>query len=804
MNDLTQDFRYALRGLARAPGFAAVAILTLAFALGANTAIFSVVSAILLQPLPFDQPHELLVLRNKSPRWDSSAYSWPNFTDVRKQSRTLEHVAAYSGSSSFLYETGREPERLNGAIVTHGLFPLLGAKALIGRGISPAEDRFGQTPVVVISEQLWRSKFAADPRIVGRQVRIGVTPKTVIGVMPASFRFPVDAERSDFWMSLGQEVENDTDGRGAIWLSVAGRMRDGVSIEQVNAELATIGKRLEAQYPQENTGLTFYTRKMHEVLVQNVRPALVVLMCAVGVVLLIGCANVANLLLARAAGRHKEISIRSALGATRGRIVFQLLVESILMSTIAGAAGLLLGAWGVDLLVAFAPAEIPRLDTISIDRPVLLFTLTLSVLTGIIFGIAPALSASKTNLVEALKEGSRGSTEGRRRNRMRNALVVAEIALSVFLLVGAGLLLRSFLHLSGVDPGYDYRNALILDLVVRSAVFPEDADVVQFEKRAREELRAIPGVTAVGAANHLPLGNDENVFSFSIAGRPPYPQGQSPNATFVNVGPGYFTAMGIPILRGRPITEEDRATSPRVVVVTESFVRQYFRNEDPLGKQIDITDGDGVRTVVGVARDVRFNSLLDAPEPMFHVAHAQSTTRRLQFIVRAPNAAALGPSVRAAVRKLDREQPVLAVRSLESMRSESLASRRFMLVLTATLAALALVLAAVGIYSIMSYTVTQRTSEIGIRMSLGAGAGDIFRLIVGQAVKVVGIGLVAGVAIALAVTRVMSALLYGVAPTDPVTFVSICLLIGVIALLASYLPARRATRVDPLVAIRYD
>ncbi len=805
MTNLIQDLRYAFRSLAKARGFAAVAILTLAFALGANTAIFSVVSAILLQPLPFQQSEELMILTGKSPRWTATAFSWPNFLDIKTQSKTIEGAAAYSSSQSFLYETGAEPERFTGALVTHDLWPVLGAKPLLGRGISAKEDQFGQAPVVVISEDMWRRRFGTDPKIIGKQIRLGADPKTVVGVMPRGFKYPITATRpTDFWMSLGQENENATEGRGSIWMNVVTRLKDGVTVQQLNTDLATIAKRLEAQYPDSNTGLTFYATPLHDLLVSDVRPALLLLMCAVGVVLLIGCANVANLLLARAAVRHKEISIRSAIGASRGRIIHQLLVESVLLSLIAGAIGLLLATWGVDLLVALAPADIPRLDAIGINRTVLLFTLALSLLTGVIFGLAPALSASKTNLVEALKEGSRGSTEGRRRNRVRNALVVAEIALSVFLLVGAGLLLRSFLRLSGVDPGYNFRDAIVLDVSARSAVFPKDEDLVQYEKRAREQLRAIPGVTSVGMANHLPLGNSQNIYSFEIVGRPPFPQGQEPNGGFVSVGPAYFASMGIPILRGRPITEQDARGGQRVVVVSESFVRKFIGKENPIGKQVDISDDDGVRTIVGVAGDIRFISLLEAPEPMFYAAHSQTATRRLQFVVRSPNAAVLGPTLRAAIREVDREQPILGIRTLDEMRAESLASRRFMLVLTAALAALALVLAAVGIYSIMSYTVTQRTSEIGIRMSLGAESRDIMRLIVGQAVRLVGIGLLAGVAVALAATRVMTSLLFGITATDPVTFISICGIIGAIALIASYMPAYRATRVDPLVAIRYD
>jgi putative ABC transport system permease protein len=805
MNNLAQDLRYALRGLAKARGFAAVAILTLAFALGANTAIFSVVSAILLQPLPFQQPQELMMFLASSPRWTGeTAYSWPNFVDIRAQSKSFDKITAYTDTRTFLYQTGGEPEQFSGSLVTSDLWPMLDAKPLLGRGISPQEDVVGQAPVVVISEDMWRRRFAADPQIVGKQVRLGTTPKTVVGVMPRNFKFPVDLPKTDFWMSLGQESEDDGGGRGAIWMTLIGRVKDGVSIEQANSDLKTIAQRLEKQYPETNTGLTFYLTPLHDRLVQNVRPALLVLMCAVGVVLLIGCANVANLLLARAAVRQKEVSIRSAIGATRGRIIFQLLVESVLLSTLAGVLGLLLATWGVDLLVALAPADIPRVDAIGINRTVLFFTLGLSLLTGIVFGLAPALSASKANLVESLKEGSRGSTEGRARNRVRSVLVVAEIALSVFLLVGAGLLLRSFLRLSGVDPGYDFKNAFTVDLVTRSAVFPKDEDRVQYVKRAREELKAIPGVTSVAAANHLPLGNNEMTLSFAIVGKPPWPQGKSPAATIVTVTPDYFKTMGIPVLRGRPITDQDAFGGQLAVVVSESFVREFLPNENPIGKQIDISDGEPLRTIVGVAGDIRFVSLLQPPKATFYLAHAQTAGSRMQFVVKSPNADSLGASVRSALKKLDREQPILAMRTLEEMRSESLASQRFMLTLTGALAALALTLAAVGIYSIMSYTVTQRTSEIGIRMSLGAQARDIFRLVVGQAAKLVGIGILAGVLVALAATRVMTTLLYGITATDPVTFISICVIIAVIALIASYLPALRATRVDPLVAIRYD
>jgi putative ABC transport system permease protein len=804
MHNFVQDLRYAVRTLAKARGFAAVAILTLAFALGANTAIFSVVSAVLLQPLPFEQPQELMTMMAKSPQLTREWFSWLNFRDIKAQSKTIDEMAAFSPTESFLYQDGGEPQKFEGSLVTADLWPLTGVQPILGRAISPQEDVPGAAPVVVISEGMWERHYDRDPQILGRQLRLGSKPRTVIGVMPRDFKFPVDLATTDFWLSLGQAVPADGGGRGSEWMRVVVRLNDGVSVEEANAEVKSIARRLEAQYPDNNAGLTFYVLPLHASIVQSVRPALMLLMAAVGIVLLIGCANVANLLLARAAARHREVSIRSAVGATRQRIVSQLLVESVLLSLIAGTLGLLLAHWGVDLLIALAPSEIPRVDAIGINPMVLLFTLALSVLTGLVFGLAPAISASKTNLVDALKDGSRGSTEGRGRRRLRSALIVTEIALSVFLLVGAGLLLRSFVRLNAVDAGFDYENALTVDLVTRTAAFPEPADIVQYAIRARAELSAIPGVTSVAATTQLPLTGQGSSSTFDIIGAPPFPPGNAPSASLVTVTPGYFQTLGIPILRGRPITEDDRPDTTPVMVVSESFVRQHMAGQNPLGRKIDLGEGSGQRTIVGVARDVRLVSLLDPPKATFYYAHAQLPSSRMTWVIKAPNAATLGATVRAALRNIDREQPILAIRTLEETRAESLASQRFVLVLTGTLAALALVVAMAGIYSVMSYTVMQRTIEIGIRMSLGAEEHDIFRLVVGQALKLVVLGLIAGVLVALAATRVMSSLLYGIAATDPATFVTICTLIGAIALFATWLPARRATRVDPMVAIHYD
>jgi putative ABC transport system permease protein len=805
MNNLLLDLRYAVRSLRKARGFAALAILTLAIALGANTAIYSIFSAILLRPLPYPDSAEIVAVRGSSAQHPELVFSYPSYHDVSGQAKSFEHMAGYRPTSAFLFGGG-EPELLTGGRVTANLFPLLGVKPLLGRTFTEREDTPGQSSTVVISYELWQRRFGGDPRVVGSRIRVGPDADTVVGVMPRGFKFPIEStERTDFWIPLKQAPLSEA--RGAGWITAVARLRDGVSIAQANSELKTIAARMAAQHPENNAGVTYSAQKLHDVVVGDVRPALLLLTVAVSVVLLIGCANVANLLLARAAARDRESSIRAAVGATRARLIRQLLVESLLLSLVAGAIGLLLATWGVDVLVALAPADTPRLEAITLDANVAIFALVLSLVTGVLFGLAPALSASKANLVEALKDGSRGSTEGHHRNRLRNALVIGEIALSVVLLAGAGLLLRSFVRLNAIDPGYDYHGAIAASVTASASAFPEPKDVLQFHRRALDELRAIPGVTSVGGASELPL-TDETTFIYGIEGRPAATPGRGPVAAIIWASPNYFETIGNAVLRGRGITEQDGPNALPSVVVSESLVRQSFANENPLGKRllIDIPpeDGGGVRTIVGVVRDIRSVSLTEPPKPTVYLPVLQAPQRAFYFVVRAPNAAALGSAVRAALRKVDREQAIYDVLTLEEMRSAALGNPRFMLVLVGLLATLALVLAAVGIYSIVSYSVARRIPEIGIRMALGAESRDIFSLVVSQAVRLVGAGLIGGIAIALATTRLMTTLLFGITATDPVTFVSICIIIGAIALIASYVPANRATKVDPLVAIRYD
>jgi putative ABC transport system permease protein len=809
MNSVLQDFRYALRSMARERGFALVAILTLAFGLGANTAIFSVVNSILLRPLPYAKPDRLLIVSMQNiaePGDPGFELSYLNIKDLNERMKTLQGVGGYLYGSTFMME-GAEPQHVAGAYLTANTLPLLGVKPQLGRFFSEAEDREGAAPVMVISHDLWVSSFGRDPNIIGKSFLFGTAGKrrTVIGVMPAGFKFPADVEKSDYWAPLQPAIGKDNMAeRGAVFIDVIGRLRDGVALSQAQAEAEMVSGQLEKAYPKSNTDIRFRLTSMHDVVVRQVKPALVALLAAVVGVLLIACANVANLLLARAAGRHREISIRTAIGASRGRIVRQLLIESVVLSVIAGACGLLIATWGVAGLLAIAPKEIPRVDTVRVDGTVLAFSAILSIVTGIVFGLAPALAASKTDLTESLKEGSRGSTEGRKRNRIRNTLVAAEIALSVLLLTGAGLLLRSFVRLSGVDPGYDYHNALVVEISARAA-YDNDEKIVEFFRRVVDGLGALPGVTSAGAVNHIPLGGNENVFNFQVAGEPTPPIGKEPNVTTVSAMPNYFHTMGIPLLAGRDFTNQDNKTGTPAIIISESFARKHFPKGNAIGQHMSVSiDERAMREIVGVVGDVHFLDLASVPRPIVYLPEAQVVTGRICTVLRTRDAAVLIPQARAVIKRIDPQQPIVRIRTLEEIHSASLENRRFIMILIGALASLALVLAGVGIYSIMNYAVTQRTPEIGIRMALGAEPRDVSRLIVGHALRLVGAGIGAGIVAAFIGTRLIRSLLYGTAPSDPATFVSICVAIVIVATLASWIPARRAAAVDPLVAIRNE
>ncbi|MBV9495826.1 MAG: ABC transporter permease [Acidobacteria bacterium] len=811
IHDLLQDLRFGIRTLAKDRAFTLVAILTLAFALGANTAIFTVVNAILLRPLPFDRPEKIVKVQGKNLETGGidPVLSYPNLDDLRTQAKTIDSLGVFVRNSSFFWE-GDEPTHVSGSFVSADLFNrVLLAKPLLGRTFTAADDHPGAQPTVILSHETWKKIFHGDPKVIGRVVRFGTGTKRrqVVGVMPEGFVFPIETECHDYWLPFHEVMDpQDLSHRDAIFIDGVARVKDGATLEQAVAEAEVLGRRIEQQHPAEAAGFRYHITSLHRQLVEEVRPALLLLLGAVALVLLIGCANVANLLLARAAGRRREMAIRAAVGASRARIIAQLLVESVMLSLIAGATGVLLASWALDVLKALAPRDVPRLDTISLDAGVLTFTLALSVLTGIIFGLAPALAASKTNLNETLKEGTRGSTEGKGRNRIRNVLVTAAISLSLVLLVGAGLLLRSFMRVTGVDPGFDFQNTAFVELSARQAMYntPEKQDA--YMMRIMERLRAVPGVRSVGAVDLLPLDRNERAWNFQISGQPRFPPGHEPSATTSTATPNYFRTMSIPLLRGRDFTDREVLKTPPVVIINETFARRWFPNQNPVGRKLlmEWDEGEVEHEIVGVVGDVRYHDLTREPTPMLYLAVRQQPARHMHYIVQVPNAMTIGPTLRAVVREIDREQPITNISTMAEVRGQSISTRRFNMVLLGALSALALILAAVGIYSLMSYTVTQRTSEIGIRMALGAGTADVFRLIVGNALKLVGVGVAIGVGVALATTRLMTTLLYGIGTNDPITFVAICATIAGVALVASWVPARRAARVDPLVAIRYD
>ena len=807
MTTMWLDARYSIRMLLKSPGVTAIAVLAIALGVGANTAIFSVVNAVLLRPLPFRQPDELVRVfgTNVKKGANSNPTSYLGFLDWRAQNHSFQEMAAYSGGSAALTGDGL-PEQIEGVTISASIFPMLGVNPVLGRTFTSDEEQPGKTHVAVISEGLWRRRFGADPNIIGRNTMLGGDSTTVVGVMPQGFKFPVTADVQEFWTPLDPTAAFNKE-RGSNYLSVAARLKPGVTLAQAQSEMDAIAGGLEQQYPASNTGRGVRLESMYEATVGQLRPALLVLLGAVGCVLLIACANVANLLLARASRRHKEMAVRTALGATRGRIARQLLTESVLLAGIGGTLGLLLAAWGMDLLIAQIPADVPRAQEIAVDWRVLSFTFGVSVLTGFIFGLAPALVTSKIDLNESLKEGGRGGTEGAGRNRVRGLLVVAEIALSLILLIGAGLLIKSFDRLRRVSPGFDPRHVVTLSLALTETKYKTEAQQSQFFQQVLARVGDLSGVEAAGIVDPLPLNNNMWQNIFTVEGHPPLAPGDRLIASARVVSAEYLRAMRIPLIRGRALSDRDDKAAPKVMLINETLARRFFPGEDPIGKLATPSLApDLTCEIVGIVGDVKHQRLDAEAGPEFYVSYLQAPPTSASLVVRTTGGdpAAAVPGIRNVVAQIDEEEPIADVRTMDDLLSESVASRRFNMLLLGAFAFIALVLAGIGVYGVMSYSVTQRRREIGIRVALGARANDVFKLVLGQGMLLASIGVAAGLAGAFAVTRIMASLLYGVSANDPLIFTCVPLLVGAIALLACYVPARRAMKVDPMIALHYE
>jgi putative ABC transport system permease protein len=811
MDVLRQDLQYALRRLLKSPGFTLVAVLTLALGIGANSAIFSVVRGVLLKPLAFPESDRLVGVFHVYDGTKRAVMSGPNFTDVAHTAKSLQSAAAIQTERVVLTGEG-DPVRLDVAAVSASFFDVLRVRPELGRTFAPDESTPGRTDLIVLSHGLWQQRFGGDPGVIGRRIQIDGVGKEVIGVMPAQFNYPRDRMA---WMPIAYEAGFVSTQRGAWYLSVVARLAPGFTAEQSAAEVKTIAANLAKQYPDADGSISMTTVPLLEAIVGDVKPSMLVLLGAVGFVLLIACTNVANLLLARAAVRETEMAVRTALGAGRRRLVKQLLTESIVLSFLGAAIGLLLAVWGVAFLVQLKPDGIPRLDDVHVDAVVMLFTAGIAVLTGLLFGVVPAVHATRRGVAASLKEGGRGAVGARGGSRTRGALVIAELALALMLLVGAGLLLRSFARLQAVDPGFRPDHTLSFELTFPDSRYGDDNEdrIVSFFDQLLPRLRALPGATNAGAVMMLPLSGSDFNISFEVLGRPPIAPQDQPSMEIRVATPSYFSTTGIPIKRGRGFTEDDRAGAKPVVLITESAVRQYFPNEDPIGKTIRLGWGKRVKgqrvraggEIVGIVGDVKELGLAEANAPQLYMPLRQWPVGQMAVVIRTATAPmSLADAVKEQVGQVDPALPVSKIRPLDEIVSRSISQPRFYLLLLGVFAVVALVLAAVGIFGVLSYAVAQRTREIGIRMALGAQERTVLQMVVGQAMVLVIAGIAVGAALALVVSRGMSTMLFSVTATDPATFVSVAAILCAVALVASYVPARRATRVDPIVALRSE
>jgi len=810
------DFRYALRQLIKSPGFTLVAIVTLALGIGANSAIFSVIDTVLLRSLPFPNPDRLAMIWASSPQHpgeNRQVHSYPDYLDFRAQNHTFAAMAAYTTAST-IWGTGENSEDVPGLAATSDIFAVLGTQPLLGRGFSSDDDKPEAAKVVVISYSFWQRRFAGDPKIIGQQVTVAGKAYTVTGVMPRGWKFPIQKDNVDYIAPLLPMFSGQTPDymmrRGAHFLPVVGRLKPGVDLRTATADVQTIAAQLATQYPDTNAGRTERAVPLQADLVGDVRPALLVLVAAVALVLLIACANVANLFLARAAGREREIAIRTALGASRFQIVRQLLIETSLLALLGGAAGLFLAWWSADALVAMGPADIPRLDEIRVNGTVIAFTFVIAFLTSLIFGLIPALQASRPQVEQSLREASRGSTSGVRSHRLRFAFVVSQFALSLILLVGAGLLIRSFAELSSVRPGFEARGVVTFWQALPKARYGEPDQQTQFFDKLLTKLTSLPGIEAAGMVSPLPFSGNDQGRTFTVIGKPAPAPGMEPSASLLTTDGAYFHTLRIPLKKGRMFEARDRKDSTPVVIINETFAQKYFPNESPLGQRLDIggrvAEGKPACEIVGVVGTVKHGSLAEDNTPEFYLPFAQNPDRYMDLAVRTsqPAPSGLETMIRRAVHEIDAQQFVPVIKPLSEMVSQTLSQSRFNTGLLAVFAAVAIILAAVGIYGVIAYNVAQRTREIGIRMALGAQRRAMLAMILRQCLTMAAIGIAVGLIGAFAATRLLSALLFGIAATDVATYVSVILLLAAAAFVAGLFPARRAMKVDPVVALHYE
>ena len=798
------DLRFALRSLAKTPGVALIAILTLGLGIGATTTVFSCVNALFLRPFPYADSDRLAAVRSDNPTrgWVGGSVSYPNFVDWQAQARSFTGLAAHGGQS-FNMSGGDEPERLQGETITWNTFSLLGLKPAMGRDFVPDDGLVGAAPVTILSAGLWERRFGADSGVLGRAINLNGVPYTVVGILGAPIQFPDDAQ---LWVPIAR---SPTERRGMNSLNVIGRLADGVSFDAADAEMKGIASRLEQQYPEENAEWTASVVPLRTNEANAYKTVLQIMMGAVAFVLLIACANVANLQLSRAASRHREMAIRAALGAGRLRIVRQLLTESILLAVAGAALGIVIALWGLDLIVAAVPSDKPFWMVFTIDGRVLAFTAAVAVGTGVLFGLAPVWQSAHVDVHASLKEGSRGSGTGGARQRLRHTLVVAEVALSMILLVGAALMIRTFLELQRVDPGFDRRNVLASWVVMAGPRYDPTLARAAFLDQVLPRLRALPGVTAAAASQAPPLSQSSSSSSFTVEGWSLKP-GERLEGNWQAVTANYVTFLGVPILRGRDLSEQDVRDSALVAVINRTMAERYWggAGQEALGRRFrfgsDEPDSPWF-TVVGVAGDVRHGALAERPEDQFYIPYTQAAYRGMMLMVRTVGEpAALGAAMRREVRAVDPQLPLFEQQTMEAMYRFSMWEQRLYGAMFGSFAAVALLLAAVGLYGVMAYMVTLRTHEIGVRMALGAQRRDMLRMVVRRGITLAALGVAIGLVGSFAVSGLLRNFLYGVTPGDPLTFIGIPLVLSLVALLASWLPARRATRVDPMLALRYE